>query len=157
MELVASILRRDQEAVKEAVDALMSAPRTAQNVAERLRTGRLAEDHFLGNCERIVEVPTCEIVDFRINACGYDFGIRSRPDIAIEIKGLRDVCGDILFTDREWTEAKIRGPAYWLVIVGMVERDPCFRLIPDPNAVLDAKCQYQKTVTANWKSYVIIT
>lgn len=154
MELAAGILRRDVEGVQEAVDAIMSAPRIAQQVAERLRTGRLAEEHFLGNVERIVKFPPCEVLDCRNNACGYDFGIHSRPEVAIEVKGLRENRGDVLFTDREWVEAKARGSSYWLVVVGTVESDPCFRLIPDPGAKLAAKCRYQTTVAANWKAHV---
>jgi hypothetical protein len=156
LELVDNILRGETESIAEAIDALATSPRIAQNVAERLLTGRLAEEYFLAHCEEIVGVRPTEILDLRQAATGYDFGIRCRPEIAIETKGLRATKGEILFTDREWAEAKRRGPSFWLVVVGGVRSQPCFRLFRDPYNLLDAKCRHQKTVVAFWHSCVSV-
>ena len=156
MELVANILRGEAEVIAEAIDALATSPRIAHNVAERLLTGRLAEEYFLANCEAIISIRSTEILDLRQAACGYDFGIRSQPEIAIETKGLRATRGDVLFTDREWMEAKLRGSSFWLVVVGDVRSQPSFRLFRDPYKLLDAKCRYQTTVTASWHSRVSV-
>ena len=156
LELVANILRGQTEEIAEAMDALATSPRIAHNVAERLLTGRLAEEYFLANCELIVSVPSTEILDPRQAACGYDFGIRSQPEIAIETKGLRASKGEIVFTDREWAEAKLRGGSFWLVVVGDVSGEPRFRLVRDPYGLLDAKCRHQATVTASWHSRVSV-
>ena len=156
LELVSNILRGETDAVAEAIDALATSPRIVHNVAERLLTGRLAEEYFLANSEEIVNVPPAEILDMRQAACGYDFGIRSQPEIAIETKGIRASKGEILFTDREWVEAKRRGSLFWLVVVGDVNRRPCFRLFRDPYKLLDAKCRHQTIVTASWHSRVSV-
>ena len=47
--------------------------------------------------------------------------------MAVEVKGLKQKRGDILFTDREWTEAKTRREDYLLVVVGNLEDVPLIR------------------------------
>ncbi|MGC8641114.1 MAG: protein NO VEIN domain-containing protein [Isosphaeraceae bacterium] len=152
--LVAQILHRDADAVSEAVDALVSAHPIAYNVAERLRTGRLAERYFLENCEKIVQIHRSDIIDLRDSACGYDFGIQSRPEVAIETKGLSTSKGGIVFTDREWSEARLRKADFWLVVVGNLNSVPVFRLFHDPFRILKVKCRHSTVISANWHSFI---
>ena len=77
-------------------------------------------------------------------------------DIAIEVKGLKQKRGGILFTDREWSEAKIRRADFWLVVVGNLESNPIARLIPDPIVTLHAECKYQTTIAASWRANVAV-
>ncbi len=154
MEFVEAIFRGESEVLTEAVDILSTRPRFAQNVAERLLTGRLAEDYFLKHSQTIVGFDGHEILDLRWSARGYDFGIRSNPEIAIETKGLNSLKGEILFTDREWAEAKTRRTSYWLVVVGNVGTEPSFRVFLDPHATLDVKCRHRTSITASWHSHV---
>ncbi|MDQ2730885.1 MAG: hypothetical protein M3Y56_04435, partial [Armatimonadota bacterium] len=76
LELVARILSRDEAATVEAIDSLAVVTRTAHNVAERLLTGRRAEDYFLENCGQLVGVERTSIIDCRIDAGGFDFGVK---------------------------------------------------------------------------------
>jgi hypothetical protein len=101
MELVARILARDKEETVQAIDSMATVTRVAQNVAERLLTGRRAEEYFLANCENILSIKLADVVDLRNAACGYDFGVSSQKKTAIEVKGIKLLRGDILFTDRE--------------------------------------------------------
>lgn len=118
LELVDRVLKRDEESIVEAVDALAGLNRVVHNVTERLLTGRRAEEYFLTNSAALIEVATEEIVDLRNSACGFDFGVQHRPDWAIEVKGIKEKKGSLQFTDREWSEAKMRKANYWVVIVG---------------------------------------
>lgn len=157
MALVDRILLRDEEATTEAVDSLAAVPRTAQNVAERLLTGRRAEDYFLANSDTLVGIKKNELVDCRQSACGFDFGVKRRPRLGIEIKGLKMAMGEILFTDREWKEAKTRCENYWLVVIGNLGSAPQGKLVHDPYHVLEAICSYQVTVAATWRSRISVT
>jgi len=94
------------------------------------------------------------IIDYRQSATGFDFGVETKPELAIEVKGLRRLKGDIQFTDREWMEAKWRQANYWLVMVGNLAANPMARVIRDPHRALDITCNYQKSVTAVWRSVV---
>jgi hypothetical protein len=154
--LVDSIIIRDEEATAEAVDSLAAVPRTAQNIAERLLTGRRAEEFFIENCEALVGIRQSELADHRQLACGFDFGVARLPKLGIEVKGLKHIKGEILFTDREWTEAGYRRDNYWLVVIGNLDSAPRGKVVSDPYRALKVSCSYQVTVAANWRSRVSV-
>lgn len=174
VEFVKHILAGDQASVEEVVDLVSEPPNRVSNVAERLLTGKLAEEHFLRASEKIIGAPLQAIVDMRHRACGYDFEcpsslctpFLSRPQprdlaenggpIAIEIKGMKASRGGILFTDREWSEAQNRGHDYWLVIIGQLDQEkfsePKARIVPSPTSVFGstARCQVVQSTSAVW-------
>lgn len=154
LEMVDRILAHDPDALDEVVSPLSKPSERIHNVAERLRTGRLAEAFFLANSERIANVAATLILDHRELARGYDFGVRKRDGIAIEVKGMKQMRGGILFTDREWSEAKARRSDYWLVVVGNIESSPVAKLFPDPTTTLQAERKYQTTIAASWHANV---
>lgn len=156
MELVSRILQRDEDATAEAIDALAIVTKRPANVAERLLTGRRAEEYFLQHSERLVQAKPERILDLRQSALGFDFGIDGQPESAIEVKGLKQMSGGIQFTDREWSEAKYRQENYWLVVVGNLIGDPIARVFQDPYSTLTAQCTYQTSVTASWRSSVSV-
>ncbi len=156
LELIARILKRDETATVEAIDSLAVVNRVAYNVAERLLTGRRAEEYFLENSEPIIQVTARDIVDMREMACGYDFGIQQKPECAIEIKGLKTSKGSILFTDREWSEAKNRHENYWLIVVGNLSLQPVPRIIRNPYATLLVESKYRQSITVEWHSHISI-
>lgn len=156
IEMIDGILRHEPDAVQDVVAPLSRPTQRIHNVAERLRTGRLAEQFFLDNSNRIVNVAAARILDHRALARGYDFAVRNRTKIAIEVKGIKQSRGGIAFTDREWIEAKVRRRDYWLVVVGNIESNPIARLIRDPSDALEAKCQYQTTIAASWRATVVV-
>ena len=156
MEMVSRILQRDEAAVAQAMDALAVVTRTPANVAERLLTGKRAEEHFLANTASLISTEPEEVVDLRESAGGFDFGIRSRPEMAVEVKGLKLKTGGILFTDREWQEAERRRRNYILVIIGNLAAEPIASIIADPYTVLNATCIWQTSVSATWRSSITL-
>ena len=154
LESVSRILGGDEAATEELLDSLIEVRPAAHNVAERLLTGRRAESLFLSNCESWIGIPRSEVLDRRDSALGFDFAVAGLSERAIEVKGLRDHSGAIQFTDREWSEAKIRQAEYWLVVVGNIAATPMFRLWKDPHRVLNVRCRYQRSVAAVWTSRV---
>lgn len=156
MELVDRILKREEEAVAEAIDSLAAVNHIAHNVAERLLTGRRAEQYFLQECFPLVKVPVQNILDCRQLACGYDFGVQERPEWAIEVKGMKQPKGEILFTDREWLEAKIRQDNYWVVVVGNLIAEPMARVIKNPHSQLTVRSTYRQSIAVQWHSTVHI-
>ena len=135
LECVHRILGKDQTATEELLDSLVEVRPPVHNVAERLLTGRRAENLFLENCESWIKIPRPQVVDRRDSALGYDFAVVGLPERAIEVKGLKGYSGAIQFTDREWSEAKARGEEYWLVVVGNITAAPVFGLWTDPRRV----------------------
>ncbi len=88
LELVSRILGRDEETIAEAIDSLAVVTKIAHNVAERLLTGRRAEEFFLAHSASLVGIEPSYVLDYRQAARGFDFGVQGKPEIAIE--GERD-------------------------------------------------------------------
>lgn len=156
LECVNRILGNDWTATEELLDSLVEIRPPAHNVAERLLTGRRAENLFLENCKSWIKIPRPRVVDCRDSALGYDFAVAGLPGRAIEVKGLKGYSGAIQFTDREWSEAKARGEEYWLVVVGNIAATPVFGLWKDPHRILPAQCRYQRSIAACWTSRVTL-
>jgi hypothetical protein len=156
IEVVARLIAGDKR-VQELITRPMAAARNpAANVAERLRTGRLAEAHFIANCQTICGLPSNSLVDCRDFACGFDFGVHGRDLLAIEIKGLKLMRGAILFTDSEWNQANRRETNYWLVVVGGLDRHPRARLIKHPAAELRVSSSIRNISAVSWSANVTV-
>jgi len=156
LESVSRILGADRTATEELLDSLIEVRPAVHNVAERLLTGRRAENLFLSNCESWVGIPRSEVLDRRDSALGFDFAVAGLSERAIEVKGMKGHAGAIQFTDREWSEAKIRQAEYWLVVVGNIVETPIFRLWKNPHRLLSVQCRYQRSVAAVWTSRVAL-
>ena len=156
MELASRILQQDEEIIREAINSLVAVNHVAHNVAERLLTGRRAEEYFLSNSQSIIQVLPQKILDLRYTGCGYDFGVESAPEWAIEVKGLKENKGSIQFTDREWAEAKARRADYWVILVGNLAAQPTAKIFRDPYHLLSVKSRYRQTVAVEWYSTVTI-
>lgn len=146
LEMIDSILAHDPDAVQEVVTPLSRPAERIHDMAERLRAGRLAEAFFPDNPEKIADVSAALILDHREPARGYAFGVRKRDGIAIEVEGLKQMRGGILFTDRGWSGAKARRADDRLVVVGNIESSPVAKLSPDPTTTLRAECGYQTAI-----------
>lgn len=156
LELINRIIARDDSATGTAIDSMAVVNKVAYNVAERLLTGRRAEEFFLENSDPLIDVPATKIVDMRHMACGYDFSVTDNTDWAIEIKGIKSSKGSIQFTDREWTEAKFRSNNYWLIVVGNLANNPIARVFRNPHQNLTVNSSFRQTVTVDWHTYVSV-
>jgi len=156
-ELASRLLSGDADATREVIDSLSIEESIASSVARRLLTGRQAEEYFVANCMEIAGIPHDELVDSRNDCTGYDFGVRTRPEIAVEVKGIRELRGEVLFTDREWREAKLRAGNYYAVFVGnLAKQSPVAWLLKDPYSYLTPECTYYTTVAASWRSRISV-
>jgi Domain of unknown function (DUF3883) len=156
LELASRLVERDHRSAAEAIRELAGVDRVTPNVAERLLTGRRAEEYFIEHCERIVAVPFEDLVDSRLSAAGFDFSFKRDQRRVVEVKGIKGTRGNIQFTDREWAEAATRRGHYLLVIVGNLARTPRARVLPDPRAALRCESTYQTRVAVVWNAPVTI-
>lgn len=63
LELVGRIIQRDEEPIIEAIDSLANVTKVVYNVAERLLTGRRAEEYFLDHSNDLIDVPRADLED----------------------------------------------------------------------------------------------
>ncbi|MCL4741317.1 MAG: DUF3883 domain-containing protein [Phycisphaerales bacterium] len=155
-EIVRRIREGDSEVRQEVATPLVTAPKRVENVAERLLTGRLAEEHFMRNSGRICGIAPSSLIDARHLAQGFDFAVRRQDAIAIEVKGLKSLRGEVLFTDLEWRQAAARATDYWLVVVGQVSTRPKAQLYKDPRRTLVARTDIRTSTTVSWKASVTL-
>lgn len=155
-EVVTRVLRGDKEVQELVTNPIAATKARVENVAERLRTGRLAEEFFLVNSERICGFPRSALIDTRLDARGFDFGVVSERRLAIEVKGLKLIRGDILFTDHEWQQATRRHGFYWLVVVGSVDRAPRAVMIKNPSASIRVVSTIRRSTVVSWKARVAV-
>lgn len=155
--LVHGLFENHDASVKEAIDAMLEPRRPVYNAAERLLTGRLAERYFVDHCEQIIAISNSDLIDHRDAACGFDFGLRSNPKIAIEVKGIKQRRGPIQFTDREWTEAGLRQHNYWLIVVGNLSNEPKPKHWRNPAERFKPHCRYITQISTVWSTTVSVS
>ncbi|MCW5775725.1 MAG: DUF3883 domain-containing protein [Phycisphaeraceae bacterium] len=155
-EIVRRIRERDGNIRSEIAAPLANVTKRVENVAERLLTGRLAEEFFMRHSAEICGIAPTSLVDSRSLAQGFDFAVRKLDSTAIEVKGLKSSRGEILFTDLEWRQAATRRADYWLVVVGRLDTRPKAQLFKDPHRSLEARSDIRTSTTVSWKATVAV-
>lgn len=114
-------------------------------------TGKKAEQFFI-EYHRINNYPIAgELIDTTDLGCGYDFEIKSEfNEHFIEVKGLANKAGGILFTNKEWETAKKEGVKYTVCIVSDISNSPEVSFINDPFSKLNPRKQIIQTVQVQW-------
>lgn len=114
-------------------------------------TGRAAEEFFMNHHALTREPGEGELIDCRDLGCGYDFRISSsEKETYIEVKGLADIPGGVLFTDKEWRTAKEKADSYILCIVRNIPKNPTIHFITDPFGKLHARKNLFTTIQISW-------
>lgn len=120
--------------------------RSAQ-FAQRLITGLAAERYFQVKQPTIPEFEQCSLQDTTRLGCGYDFRLEPRgktPDqfLAVEVKGLRDASGSLVFTPKEHAVANALKERFFLFVVKNFRESPSHEIFQNP---LHSQLQFAKT------------
>lgn len=114
-------------------------------------TGRKAETLFMELFIKDKKPVEGELIDMRDHGCGYDFEIRNKTGPwFVEVKGLADGSGGILFTNKEWQTAIKSKEKYFLVLVRNLSHVAEFNFIQNPAQKLKTKKNIYTTVQLNW-------
>ncbi len=117
----------------------------------RAPTGKAAENYFIQYYNKTFLPKKGELLDCRDLGCGYDFKIQSDVlDTYVEVKGLAEISGGILFTDKEWKVATDKGENFFLCIVRKVNETPVIRFIQNPVSKLNPRKNIYTTIQVNW-------
>jgi hypothetical protein len=128
--------------------------RSSEAFAQRLITGRAAENFFLANYK--TEPAFCSFKPFDVTqtGCGYDFSLRNEHEqsfIAVEVKGISTLSGNILMTDKEHKVASIQKTSYYLYVVKNFAESPFAVSICDPvNYGVNFKRIERKIINISW-------
>ena len=114
-------------------------------------TGKAAEIFFIQYHNKTSIPRAGSLVDCRDLGCGYDFKIESNDlESYIEIKGMIDISGGILFTNKEWQIATEKGDDYFLCIVKKIGSNPEISFIQNPASKIKPKKNIFTTIQINW-------
>ena len=155
-ELVKDILSGKLKQDPDAEDQLLSiitddSDRILRQYIVRTPTGRAAEEFFMQHHLVNSRPKPGNLVDCRDRGCGYDFTIQSHDgDFFIEVKGLTEFSGGVLFTDKEWRTAMEKADRFILCIVRNIQDNPTICFINNPYQRLSAKKSFYTTIQINW-------
>jgi len=124
--------------------------------AKRIATGLEAEQWFVDNSLEIVHQHCDLLLDCRNLGCGFDFGSATDSSLAFEIKGIRKPKGEVLLTEREWSEASIRKRNYHLVVIGLYGKEPIAKVYTNP-VNLPSTLKFQTSIRADRKVRIDLT
>ena len=117
----------------------------------RTPTGKRAEEYFIEFHTKTREPMAGNLIDCRDMGVGYDFKIKKEKLFAlIEVKGLSDPSGGILFTDKEWTMAQRKRGNYYLAVITNLSKSPVVKIINDPASKLSPKKNIYTAVQISW-------
>lgn len=117
----------------------------------RAPTGKAAESFFIQYHNKTSLPRAGSLIDCRDLGCGYDFKIESNNlESYIEVKGMIDISGGILFTDKEWQVATEKGNNFFLCIVKNIGNNPEINFIQNPASKIKPKKNIYTTIQINW-------
>lgn len=102
-------------------------------LANRLITGKAAEQYFIMNYQSIDMFQGCTLIDTTNQGCGYDFRLTwPSSHFFVEVKGINDSSGNILMTEKEHRVAEAMKDLYCLFVVRNFKSIPEHQLYFDP-------------------------
>jgi len=142
----------DTENCKEILETISDNDKTKNdNYKSRGVTGKKAEEIFLKYYENNKKPINGELVDTRYEGCGYDFKIKNNKDeFYVEVKGISDEIGGILFTSKEWKIARREKNKYFLVIISNLSNDYKITTIQNPVKKIEPEKNIYTSVQINW-------
>jgi hypothetical protein len=117
----------------------------------RAPTGKAAEEYFQKHYSENKKPVDGKLIDCRDLGVGYDFRIESTTArYFVEVKGLSEFTGGLLFTNKEWTIAKEHGENYFLCLVSNLNEKAEIVFIQNPANKLNPKKNIYTSIQISW-------
>lgn len=102
-------------------------------LANRLITGRAAEEYFMMNYQSIDLFHNYDLINTTQMGCGFDFKLSNNQNrYYVEVKGINDKTGNILMTEKEYSVANDLRSLYCLFVVSNFREKPEHKMFFDP-------------------------
>jgi hypothetical protein len=155
--LVKSFFGYDENIFSE-VQATEESNERASGFAKRLITGLAAEHYFESVQPTLPEFQGFELENTTRLGCGYDF--RLHPSnrerfLAVEVKGLRELTGNLSLTPKEYEAATAMRDRFYLFVVKNFQKSPLHEIFPDPlSCHLEFRRSERKVIQISWLTSV---
>ncbi len=152
-DILSGKIQRDEEELEQLLNLVASDDSKNKTPKYILRgpTGKAAEEYFLKHFNENKKPIEGHLIDCRDLGVGYDFKIEIKDKVNyIEVKGLSDYSGGVLFTNKEWTVAINEKDNYFLCIVSNLGKKPELIFIQDPAGKLTAKRNLYTILQISW-------
>lgn len=117
----------------------------------RTPTGKAAEEFFLKFFAENRKPVEGNLFDCRDLGVGYDYRIEAGDEkYYIEVKGLAEFIGGVLFTDKEWITAKAEKEKYYLCLVSNLNEQPEIIFIQNPAERIKPKKNIYTSIQVSW-------
>lgn len=106
-----------------------------ESFSKRLITGAAAEGFFEATFPKLADFTGHILTNVTRFGCGFDFRLQpvdSSPFLAVEVKGIAGVTGEVLMTRKEHQVAKYLRERYFLCIVRNFVESPVLTLFQNP-------------------------
>ena len=153
LDILSGVIQNEQEELEQLLNVVNTDDSRESNSRFILRapTGRQAEEFFMKYFSENKKPVEGKLVDCRDLGTGYDFRIESsETNFFVEVKGLSDFSGGILFTNKEWSVAKSQKNNYFLCIVSNLGQTPEIIFIPNPADKLNPKKNIYTSIQISW-------
>lgn len=115
--------------------------------AQRLITGRAAEEYFVSNYQSISMFNGYDLMDTTQMGCGFDFKLFNEESrYYVEVKGVNEKRGNVLMTEKEFETANDLRDLYCLFVVSNFRETPEHQLFFNPLNCGDLNIQRQERV-----------
>lgn len=145
---------RNSEDVKQIISLFSEVKKEKVAVGKfvlRAPTGKAAEEYFQNYFSENKFPVDGKLIDCRDLGVGYDFRIETATEIYfVEVKGLSEFTGGVLFTNKEWVIAKEHGDKYFLSIVSNLNEKVKIVFIQNPADKLNPKKNIYTSIQISW-------
>ncbi|MDR3112996.1 MAG: DUF3883 domain-containing protein [Endomicrobium sp.] len=154
--LLKEIIYKDHE-IDILIEQIENKKDKSSSFAKRLITGQAAEKYFEDNYINIDIFKGCEIENTTKYGCGFDFKLNflKHDFFAVEVKGLNEIKGGIIMTDKEYYAAEILNNRYFLFVVKNFKESPFHEFFQNP---LNNTLKFEKSETIvkqiSWNTYI---
>lgn len=124
---------------------------STQKFILRAPTGKAAEEYFQKYFSENKKPVDGKLIDCRDFGVGYDFRIETEAErYYVEVKGLSEFTGGVLFTNKEWSTAKTEGEKYFLCLVSNLNEKAEIVFIQNPADKLNPKKNIYTSIQISW-------
>ncbi|MDD3323811.1 MAG: DUF3883 domain-containing protein [Sulfurospirillaceae bacterium] len=126
--------------------------------AKRLITGQAAEQYFRDNFSAIDVFKGYDIQDTTKMGCGFDFKLASEEKkcyFGVEVKGLSEIRGNIILTNKEHMAANFLKDRYFIFVVKNLKENPSHNIYQDPLVNMNFKRVENTVMQINWNASIL--